>query len=82
MWQRAGLAGHLVAEAELLARRREHDRVLVTLANDNIPALYFYQRHGYRLTAVVPDSFVTEREAPAGFAGIPILDEIQLAKVL
>lgn len=84
MWQRAGLGGHLVAEAELLARRREHNRVVVTLANDNIPALYFYQRRGYRITAVVPDSFATQRSAPApvGFAGISILDEIQLVKHL
>jgi ribosomal protein S18 acetylase RimI-like enzyme len=84
MWQRAGLGSHLVAEAELLARRREHDRVVVTLANDNIPALYFYLRRGYRLTAVVPDSFASPRHAAGsvGFAGIPILDEIQLAKGL
>jgi len=84
MWQRAGLGGHLVAEAELLARRREHNRVVVTLANDNIPALYFYQRRGYRITAVVPDSFATPRSAPTpvGFAGISILDEIQLVKHL
>ena len=84
MWQRAGLGGHLVAEAELLARRQQHDRVIVTLANDNIPALYFYQRRGYRITAVVPDSLAAHRQAaePVGFAGIPILDELQLSKNL
>jgi ribosomal protein S18 acetylase RimI-like enzyme len=83
MWQRAGLGGHLVAEAELLARRRERTRMVVTLANDNIPALYFYQRRGYRLTTVVRGSFASRRDAPPiGFAGIPILDEIQLTKEL
>ena len=84
MWQRAGLGGHLVAEAELMARQREHTRVIVTLANDNIPALYFYQRRGYRITAVIPDSFASPRSTPApvGFAGIPILDEVQLSKSL
>ncbi len=83
MWQRAGLGGHLVAEAELLARRRERTRMVVTLANDNIPALYFYQRRGYRITTVVPGSFASQRSAPpVGFAGIPVLDEIQLTKEL
>ena len=83
MWQRAGLGGHLVAEAELLARRHEHGRMVVTLANDNIPALYFYQRRGYRITAVVPGSIAAQTRTPTpGFAGIPLLDEIQLSKDL
>jgi ribosomal protein S18 acetylase RimI-like enzyme len=84
MWQRAGVGGHLVAEAELLARRHNWPRVIVTIANDNLPALYFYQRLGYRLSAILRDSIAAHtREAKAvGFAGIPILDEIQLAKEL
>ena len=39
MCQRTGVGGHLVAEAELLARRQERLRVIVTITNDNIPAL-------------------------------------------
>lgn len=84
MWQRAGLGGHLVAEAELLARREQHGRVVVTLTNDNLPALYLYQRRGYRITAVIPDAVAANRHATeaVGFAGIPILDEVQLSKNL
>jgi ribosomal protein S18 acetylase RimI-like enzyme len=84
MWQRAGLGGHLVAEAELVARREQHDRIVATLANDNIPAMYLYQRRGYRITAVIRDAIAAQRRAtdPVGFAGIPILDELQLAKTL
>jgi ribosomal protein S18 acetylase RimI-like enzyme len=84
MWQRAGLGSHLVAEAELLARRQQHERMIVTLANDNIPALYLYQRRGYRISAVIPDAIAANRHAaePVGFAGIPILDEVQLSKNL
>jgi GNAT superfamily N-acetyltransferase len=82
-WQRAGLGGHLVAEAELLARRQSQPRVIVTLTNDNIPALYFYQRRGYRISAVVSDAVKRQtRTEPSGFAGIPVLDEIQLSKTL
>ena len=82
MWQRAGVGGHLVAEAELLARRQGLPRVIVTIANDNLPALYFYQRQGYRISAILRDSIAahTRGQQAVGFAGIPILDEIQLAK--
>jgi GNAT superfamily N-acetyltransferase len=81
MWQRSGVGGHLVAEAELLARRLKLTRLVVSTTNDNLPALYFYQRRGYRLTDLVPNS-VTEHthRAQPGFAGIPVTDEIRLEK--
>jgi GNAT superfamily N-acetyltransferase len=84
MWQRAGVGGHLVAEVELMARRDGRPRLVVTIGNDNIPALYFFQRRGFRISAVVPDSMAPHAgaEPAAGFAGIPVLDEIQLAKQL
>ncbi len=53
------------------------------MTNDNIPALYFYQRRGYRLARVLPGgvaAHLRETEQAAGFAGIPIRDEIQLVK--
>lgn len=84
MWQRAGVGGHLIAEAELLARRQHEPRIIVTITNDNLPALYFYQRRGYRLSAILRDSVAahTRDHQAVGFAGIPILDEIQLVKYL
>jgi ribosomal protein S18 acetylase RimI-like enzyme len=84
MWQRAGVGGYLLAEAEALARREGLPRVVVTMTNDNIPALYFYQRRGYRLSALLSgavSSHPRNRDL-AGFAGIPIEDELQLAKNL
>jgi GNAT superfamily N-acetyltransferase len=81
MWQRSGVGGHLVAEAELLARRLNLARLIVSTTNDNLPALYFYQRRGYRLSDLVPNSIIdhTRHEQP-GFAGIPVRDEIRLEK--
>jgi len=72
------------AEAELLARRLSLMRVIITLSNDNIPAQYFYQRRGYRLTRVLPGVIAAQpRNAGLlGFADIPIVDEIQLSKDL
>ena len=81
MWQRSGVGGYLVAEAELLARRLKLDRLVVSTTNDNLPALYFYQRRGYRLSALVPNSVVEHtRQEHAGFAGITVRDEIRLEK--
>src|SRR5690349_3695838 len=83
MWQRSGVGGHLVAEAELLARRLKLARLVVATSNDNLPALYFYQRRGYRLTELVPDSVIAHtKEIVAGFAGMPVRDEIRLEKTL
>ena len=81
MWQRSGVGGYLVAEAELLARRLHLKRIVVSTTNDNLPALYFYQRRGYRLTDLVPDSVIKHtRQEQAGFAGVPVRDEIRLQK--
>ena len=84
MWQRAGVGGHLLAEAELLARVQRQPRIVVTLTNDNLPALYFYQRRGYRFAAIVRDSVAIHAAGneAMGFAGIPIRDEVQLVKQL
>lgn len=83
MWQRSGVGGHLVAEAELLARRLNLARLVVATTNDNLPALYFYQRRGYRMTDLVPGSIIQHtHQQVAGFAGIPVRDEIRLEKRL
>ena len=80
MWQRSGIGGQLLVEAELLARQRSFSRVVASTTNDNIAALYFYQRRGYRLSAIRPRD---PSDGPRiGFAGIPIRDEIQLTKEL
>ena len=76
------LGAYLIAEAELLARRLELTRLVAT-TNDNLPALYFYQRRGYRLMELALDGVLahTERALP-GFANIPVRDEIRLEKKL
>src|SRR5213594_2637539 len=83
MWQRSGVGGHLVAEAELLARRLDLKRLVVATTNDNLPALHCDQRRGYRLTDLVHNSVIehTQQEV-AGFAGIAVRDEIRLEKKL
>ncbi len=84
MWQRSGVGGYLVAEAEIVARRSGSTRVVLATTNDNLPALYFYQRRDYRITAVVRDAWRDHAELTigVGFASIPVLDELRLEKVL
>lgn len=84
LWQRSGVGGYLLAEAELLARGMQLPRIITATSNDNLPSLYFYQRHGFRLTEVVPDAFAVHLKEPdaPGFGGIPVRDEWRLEKVL
>jgi GNAT superfamily N-acetyltransferase len=84
MWQRSGVGGYLVAEAELLARRLGIPRVVVSMTNDNLPSLYFYQRRGYVVAEWIPNGAakLATSVSLAGFGGIPIRDEVRLEKAL
>ena len=82
-WQRSGVGARLVDHAEQVARATGAARVAVTTTNDNLPALYFYQRRGYRLIEVLTDAISGPGGvAIAGFAGIPIRDEFHLVKAV
>lgn len=84
MWQRSGVGGHLVAEIELTARRKRLPHVVVATTNDNLPAMYFYQRRGYVISEVIPGGVLSHLShgTVAGFAGIPIRDEVRMKKEL
>ncbi|HSK11363.1 MAG TPA: GNAT family N-acetyltransferase [Vicinamibacterales bacterium] len=84
LWQRSGVASALLSEAEILAARHGLRRLVTVTTNDNLPSLYFYQRLGWAITEVVPGAMLPH-VAPAsgiGFAGIPVRDEVRLAKDL
>ncbi|MEI2453946.1 GNAT family N-acetyltransferase [Lysobacter firmicutimachus] len=84
---RAGLGTALV---ELAARRAcalGLRALLTRTTNDNLDALRFYQRRGFRLHRLVAGAIDLEREAdPAipllGRHGIPLRDEISLIRPL
>jgi GNAT superfamily N-acetyltransferase len=84
MWQRSGVATCLESEVVYLAKRHGLSRLVFATTNDNLPALYFYQRRGWTITEVVPGNMLPpSAEPPAtGFAGIPVRDEVRLEKVL
>ena len=67
----------LVAEAARLGRAR----ILVVTSNDDLLALAFYQRHGFHLVELIPGAIARHHGGElAGFAGIPIRDEIRLER--
>jgi ribosomal protein S18 acetylase RimI-like enzyme len=58
-------------------------QIRVGTTNDNLEALSFYQRHGYRLHTLRPGALDASRRlkpsiARVGHAGIPLRDEIDL----
>lgn len=77
----------MLTAVEDKARAAGCNRVWLITSNDNVEALRFYQRRGYRITAVYPGAIDEARKIkPAipliGNHGIEIHDEIELAKEL
>lgn len=84
---RQGIGTRLLAAAEAEAVRRGAQRVWLITSNDNTGALTFYQKRGYRIVAVHADAITEARKRKPqiprlGLNGIPIRDEIELAKAL
>jgi len=73
----------LLTAADQFAAKRGLAFMRVAITNDDIPQLYFYQRHGFSIyeTAVgeVADRFGA---ATPGFSGIPVRDEIRLRRAV
>jgi GNAT superfamily N-acetyltransferase len=83
--RRAGVGTALIEEAVAEAARRGCREVRLTTTNDNIGALRFYQRRGFRLAELRPGAVTRARQAkpeiPAtGEYGIPLRDEIDLIR--
>ena len=73
----------LLARAEELARAQKLARLAVATSNDDLPALYTFQRWGFVITEVKTGVILEHHGGEeAGFAGIPVRDEIRLEKRL
>jgi ribosomal protein S18 acetylase RimI-like enzyme len=80
-----GIGGQLVETLVAALRRRGCARLWLITTNDNVDALRFYQRHGFRLTALHVDAIARSRELKPsipliGHHGIPIRDELELER--
>ena len=78
-----GIGTMLIEAVRAEAKRLGCYQVMLTTTNDNIGALRFYQRRGFRLAAIRPGAVDRTRqlkpEIPrTGDFGIPLRDEIDL----
>lgn len=86
--RRGGVGTALVTMVAGLAAAAGCRRYWVLTTNDNVDALRFYQRRGFRLSALRPGALDEARRTlkpqipPIGDYGIPLRDEIELAREL
>jgi len=80
-YQGRGLGSALLEAAAALATKRSLPSMKAAVSNDDLPLLYFYQRHGFAV-AEIAVGLLSDRlgYAGVGFAGIPIRDEIRLRR--
>ncbi|SDX89881.1 Acetyltransferase (GNAT) family protein [Paenibacillus sp. CF384] len=83
----SGIGSELLAVVEQIAKQAGLKHIWLITTNDNVDALRFYQRLGYRIVAFHPNAVDEARKRkPAipliGFYGIPLRDEIELQKLL
>jgi GNAT superfamily N-acetyltransferase len=78
-----GVGSALVAAVAREGRKHGCSRLWCVTTNDNLPALEFYQKRGFRITAVDPGAVdrarILKPSIPLwGIESIPIRDEIEL----
>ena len=85
--ERSGIGSRLIARAAEMAAAAACRRLWVITTNDNLAALRFYQRRGFRLAALHAGAMAQSRRLKPGIPevgidGIPLRDEIELEMVL
>jgi N-acetylglutamate synthase-like GNAT family acetyltransferase len=77
-----GIATRLVNKVIAEAKKAKCKKVWLITTNDNIKAIYFYQKLGFQLVKVYPDAVAESRKLKSdiprkGENGIPIRDELE-----
>lgn len=82
-YQGTGVGSALLTAADALAAERGLPFMRAGITNDDVPLLYFFQRHGFTIYEVgvgeVADKFGS---ATPGFASIPVRDEIRVRRAV
>ena len=78
-----GIGLALVSEVTNLAKKEQLTRIWLITTNDNLNALRFWQKRGFKLLKVYPDAVANTRKLKPtipiiGENGIPLRDEIEL----
>jgi len=82
-----GIRTALLEAVKAVAREAGCERVQLLTTNNNLRALAFYQKRGFRLVALVPGAIDEERDVKPSIpavdaAGLPIRDELHLELLL
>ncbi|MGK9044731.1 GNAT family N-acetyltransferase [Mammaliicoccus vitulinus] len=85
--QNKGIGSKLLKSLEQTCEKKQIMRITVITTNDNINALKFYQKRGYRIKQVLPNAVEKARQLKPTIPlvaenGIAIKDEIELEKSL
>jgi ribosomal protein S18 acetylase RimI-like enzyme len=70
-----------------MARHADWRRITLVTTNDNVDAIRFYHRRGYRITSIEPGAVDRARRTKPsipliGLHGIPIRDKVTMVKNL
>ncbi len=80
-FQGSGVGSALISAAVAIAAEKGVTALKTATTNDDIPALHFYQRHGFAIYEIETGVMIDHHgEAIPGFAGIPVRDEIRLRR--
>ncbi|OFI46901.1 GNAT family N-acetyltransferase [Floricoccus penangensis] len=82
-----GSGSKLINKVEKTASENRCSKIRLITTNDNLNALRFYQKRGYRLEKIYKNAVTNARkikkEIPKfGYHGIPLVDEIELVKTI
>ncbi|TSB45973.1 GNAT family N-acetyltransferase [Alkalicoccobacillus porphyridii] len=82
-----GIGSKLLEAVENIAKEKACASIQLVTTNDNLDALRFYQKRGYRLKAILSDAVTRARKQKPtipyiGNGGIPLIDELLLIKTL
>jgi len=82
-YQGQGIAERLIEGVVQKAEELDLSRIAVATSNDDLLALYLYQRSGFMITGIQVGGILRHHgREEKGFAEIPIRDEIQLERWL
>lgn len=85
--EKRGIGSALLDEVERVAKQHQLERLSLITTNDNLVALAFYQRRGWRFARIIPGAVDAARlHKPSipviGEHRIPLHDEIMLSKII
>ena len=82
--QGRGIGSGLIEAVRTVAEQHDCTRVWLVTTNDNVPAMDFYEKRGFRRAAIHREAMTVSRrlkpEIPLhGINGVPIRDEVEYA---